>query len=338
MSSYEWASMRRLSELLECSLAELGELARRAPGLYESFDIAIPGRKVRHIDNPIGELRSAQKRLAKIVLRNIQMPSFVFGSVPGRAAVDMAKLHENKACVVAMDIRTCFPSVKPRLVLHALMNHGGFGRDTASVTTKLTTRHGGLPQGAPTSSFLLNLVLLDMHASLAREARAMGLDYSVFVDDIVISGRRPEVMLDKVANSLSRLGLSASRSKTKVMRRDQQEVLGVRLNPKRDVKPELYAKLWAEVEEAKRCGFMLESARKRVSGILAYMSSVNQDVAAETRSLVDALLSGVEPVSGDMATVEAEYRVPCKHRRRHRRHRCLETSQTGECSPNGAHA
>lgn len=50
----------------------------------------------------------------------------------------------------------------------------GFSDDVAEILTMLTTKDGGLPQGAVTSSFLANLVFWDYEPSLVEKLAFAG--------------------------------------------------------------------------------------------------------------------------------------------------------------------
>ena len=63
----------------------------------------------------------------------------------------------------------------------------GFSDDVAEILTMLTTKDGGLPQGAVTSSFLANLVFWDYEPSLVEKLAIRGLRYFRYVDDVCVS-------------------------------------------------------------------------------------------------------------------------------------------------------
>src|SRR5438034_755250 len=62
----------------------------------------------------------------------------------------------------------------------------------AALLTKLCTHDGSLPQGAPTSPRLSNLVNHRLDARLFALARKRNVAYSRYADDITISGASDE--------------------------------------------------------------------------------------------------------------------------------------------------
>lgn len=320
MTSPPWVRSSRLAEVLTCPLPQLLRIAAEAGRCYQPYDLVLPGKKPRHIDNPTGKLRALQKRLTTRIFRHVQFPGFLFGSVRGRSAIDMARLHVGQPCVVAVDIRACFPSTRAELVRTALVQHAGFGRETAALVTKLTTFHDSLPQGAPTSSYLLNLAMLDLHRRLHREASKQGLTYTVFVDDIVVSGKNPEPMLDRIATDLRVHGFQLSHKKKRVMRGAAQEVLGLSLHPRLDAKPSFYERFDKIVMEARDAGSLTTKTKSRLDGMVAHLHAVNQGLGGALRTLLQLLMDEVLLVESDLHVPPRLHHAPCKHRRRHRRH------------------
>lgn len=314
-----WASLNRIASVVDVPLPQLREIAATAGRFYKPYDLLLPGKKARHIDNPRGPLRQIQKLLARRVFRKMPMPSFMYGGIRGRSAIMMAKKHVGQPCVVAVDIRGCFPSTRPELIRTALAAHAGFGRQSASLVTKLTTLHHGLPQGASTSSYLLNLAVANLHATLHREALQRGLVYTVFVDDIVVSGQRPEPMIDLIADTLGSSGLQLSRKKKRIMRGSEREVLSVMLGPKLDAKPSFYERFDVGITRARATGVISEQQQQKLAGMANYVHMVNADQGEVLARVLKLLLDEVVVVPAPFLKAAREHQS-CTHRRRHRRH------------------
>ena len=313
-----WASEKRLANALDCSPSELRQLASQAGKFYEPFDLCLPGKKPRHIDNPRGDLRRVQKLITRRILRHLPFPGFLYGSIRKRSAIQMAGRHIGSPCVVAVDIRACFPSTSDSLVRKALVQHAGFGRQTAALLTRLTTVHGGLPQGAPSSSYLLNLATMDIHSKLNRRARILGLVYTVFVDDIVVSGTNPEPMLDHIATELRESGLQLSHKKKRVMRSSDRSVLGLTLNPSLDAPAPFYDRIDSLIARTRERGFMTNRQRAQLSGMVNHVRAVNPS-HGDTLSRIVELLLAETLIENEIETKPTHLRIPCKHRRRHKR-------------------
>ncbi len=86
----------------------------------------------------------------------------------------------------------------------------------AKPITRLCTLHGALPQGAPTSSALLDVVLRAVDDILAAASGRRGARYSRYVDDITLSGGCAMPWAQgEVVSALDRVGLRLRHSKTR---------------------------------------------------------------------------------------------------------------------------
>jgi len=146
--------------------------------------------KERRIDNPNKSIRQLQKRINKKILNPEckKLPEYMTGCIPGRSAVNNARPHKSSQAILAVDIANCFPSITTDKVYDVFRNKLNCSPPVAKVLTKLTTYGDRLPQGAPTSPSLCNLVLQDLSEKLHRLSQESGLTFTQYVDDLTFSG------------------------------------------------------------------------------------------------------------------------------------------------------
>jgi hypothetical protein len=130
-----------------------------------------------------------QRVLVDQVLAVVPVSAHVY-SKRGRDVVQNARQHLNRKYMVVMDVRDCYPSTSHRMVNCAL-RRSGFDDGSAGLVSRLTTYSGRLPQGPPTSSALLNLVLADTDAELAALAAEYDSTYTRYADDLCFSADAP---------------------------------------------------------------------------------------------------------------------------------------------------
>ena len=94
--------------------------------------------------------------------------------------------HAGRAVVIRMDIVDFFGTTSERRV-RRLFRVLGWDAETAALLTRLTTDGGALPQGAPTSPRLANLVNVRLDARLAALAVRLGGTYTRYADDLTFS-------------------------------------------------------------------------------------------------------------------------------------------------------
>ncbi len=153
-----------------------GELARRLgmgieelasiDGGYRRFQVPKRGGGSRRIAAPNGRLKWVQRRIRRRLLARLPLHPCATGFRAGCSIVTNAAVHAGRAVVLRMDIREFFASTTARRV-RRYFRAIGWGADAAALLVRLTTLDGGLPQGAPTSPALSNLVNYGLDARLA---------------------------------------------------------------------------------------------------------------------------------------------------------------------------
>ena len=133
-----------------------------------------------------------------------------------------------------IDIRDFFPSVDHRQVAKMFHREFGCGRQTTWLLTRLTTVDGQLPQGAPTSTMVANILLAGaVDGPTTQRATGGDVEFTRFVDDITLSGARAGSLINETAKSASRIGLRTWRKRKKLKitpRSRRQEVTGLTVN------------------------------------------------------------------------------------------------------------
>ncbi len=154
----------------------------------------------RLIEAPKDRLRRGQRRLLRGLLERVPPHEAAHGFVPGRSPLTHATLHAGKRRVMRVDLRCFFGSVhaaRVRGVFRALGYPPRVARLLAGLCTTTTPadvasgwpwRQPHLPQGAPSSPWLANLVAWRLDARLTGLARAFGAAYSRYADDLTFSG------------------------------------------------------------------------------------------------------------------------------------------------------
>ena len=145
------------------------------------------GKPKQRIINPsINRLKVIQKRIQKNILLNLDMPDYAYGAVKGRDNVSNAKKHQGKKYKFTTDLKDFFPSITNKSVYEMFVEEK-FSHEVSSILTKLTTYKGKIPQGAPTSSTLANLVFRKTGDILDNFSKENGLTFTSFVDDMTFS-------------------------------------------------------------------------------------------------------------------------------------------------------
>lgn len=208
-------SLNDLAWRLSTPLPRLYAIAANAKHHYRQWERVTTKRgvtKSRTIRAPSDELKAIQKLIVKRVFAEYEVHPSAHGGVKKRSTRTNAQLHVGQKCVVNLDARRFYPSVSHHRVYSLLVRGLGIGRDAASLITRLVTYDGQLIQGAPTSSVIANLLLRrPVDEPVSQDAKSAGLNYSRYLDDITLSGDNPRILINRVAQGLSRAGVSMHR-------------------------------------------------------------------------------------------------------------------------------
>jgi RNA-directed DNA polymerase len=222
-------SVRNLCSRIGMRPADLRKLASQVKGYYRPFPIFDKKNKsiVRHINAPYGLLKDVQGRIRSNILAHCELGGCAHGGVVGRSPSSNAAVHLGQRCVVKLDVKEFFPSVTHGTVYRMFHHDLGFGRAVASLLTRLTTVDGQVPQGAPTSTAVANLVLAQrIDDPVGAAAERSDLRYTRFVDDVTLSGANPRPLINFVGRTLSHLHLRMHRKKSRFYAKTKLKILG----------------------------------------------------------------------------------------------------------------
>ncbi|HRI49093.1 MAG TPA: reverse transcriptase family protein [Pseudomonadota bacterium] len=182
------------------SEAELRRLQRpgAGPGApYVEFTIPKASGEPRRITAPRPRLKKLQRKILDELLVKCAPHEAAHGFVRGRSVVSNARPHAGAALVIKMDLRDFFPTIHFRRVA-GLFQYYGYETEVAAALASLCTHRpqlpggrplwpGVLPQGAPTSPALANILCRRLDSRLGGLARRAGATYTRYADDLTFS-------------------------------------------------------------------------------------------------------------------------------------------------------
>ena len=291
-------SSRYLASRLGIPRPQLIALAQDVGRHYRKQTISDPRTgKCRRLKVPNEQLKDVQRRILR-VLSDYDLPDSAHGGVKKRSPKTNAEQHLGKSLLVNMDIRDFFPSVDHQQVAYMFRTVFGCGRQAAWLLTRLTTIDGQLPQGAPTSTMIANLLLaLPVDEPTNRRAAECGVNYSRFVDDIAFSGSKSAKLISPTAKEISRTGLRTWRNSRKLKitpRSQRQEVTGYTVNSRNGPSIARYKrdKIRAAIHGLKfiQCKDELNKALQSINGRINHVQGVNPGSAKRMRRQLERVL------------------------------------------------
>lgn len=224
---------------------------------YQVFEVPKKRGGTRTICAPSEDLKSIQRRLATalstyrktlLIAQNTQA-SVSHGFEKGKNIITNAKIHRNKRFVLNLDLEDFFPTFHFGRVLGYFEKNRDFQfpHEVAVAIAQLACFQGHLPQGAPTSPIISNLICQILDMRLLKIAKTYRLDYTRYADDLTFSTNDRsflesyERFLKSVNSELCRSGFTLNQNKTRLQFRDsRQEVTGLVVNKKVHVNQEYY--------------------------------------------------------------------------------------------------
>lgn len=171
--------------------------------LYTVFRIPKRTHGVRTITAPIDNLKLIQKTILNLLVNKLKIlpHNAAHGCVKSRNCLTALKVHQTSKSryFLKLDLHDAFGSVRRDSLKCALKNtaimtnSGTRGAACIDAIVDIATHCtiNGLPQGAPTSPFLLNVYLQQFDYELTERLREKHLTYTRYVDDLLISSKYP---------------------------------------------------------------------------------------------------------------------------------------------------
>ncbi|MEM1213891.1 MAG: reverse transcriptase family protein [Planctomycetota bacterium] len=225
-------SIEQLATALDLTAHQL----RITPASYHTFTIPKRRGGQRQLASPAPDLKRLQRTILRRLLRRLRVHPAATGFEPGLSIAHNAAFHTGQAVVIKLDLKDFFPSTTADRV-DQYFRRVGWDAEAAGLLTQLTTHDAGLPQGAPTSPRLANLVNHVLDAQIHRYVTKHRGTYTRYADDITVS--YPEDWPKYVRGTIQKVRRIAkahgytvhTRGKLRVLRQHQQQrVTGLVVN------------------------------------------------------------------------------------------------------------
>ncbi len=306
----EYGTPEQIAAGMGISVGQLRFLAfdRRTSTISHYIRFRIPKKTggERLISAPMPRLKQAQTWIFQEILNQIPLHLSAHGFRQGRSIVTNARPHVRADVVINLDLKDFFPSVSYRRVKGLFRSLGYseaaatiFGlicteSDTQAVEldgktyfVALSDRH--LPQGAPSSPALTNLLCRRLDQRLFQMADYFGFTYTRYADDLTFSASEEHLShIRKILKQASRIvtheGFTIHDQKTRVLRKSQhQEVTGVVVNEKLNVDRETLKRFRATLHHIEKDGPQGKrwgngsNLLAEIEGFASYVAMVNPE-------------------------------------------------------------
>ncbi len=303
-------TLRHLAELTGVSYRYLRDVVARNRDPYLSITRPKKGGETRAISSPEPVLMDAQRWILRRILANSDTDASSFAYQRGRSIVDCAAEHARARWLVKVDVHDFFPSIRERQIFPIFADLG-YPRLLALELTRICTRvtgtdaptarldryqgkapyhvsePGSLPQGAPTSGMLANLVMKPADRDLTAYADGLGLVFTRYSDDIVFSSTNAfsretaNAVIRRAAQTLKGQGLSIHWAKTRVVSPGGRKiVLGLLVDGDQPrLLPEFKRRLDVHLRGVEKFGLPQHATHRRFDSILSMINHIDGCIA-----------------------------------------------------------
>ena len=246
-------SRAEVAALLRVSRLKLAYQVYRHPKPYFDFQIKKRSGGTRTISAPNNSLKEIQRELNAYLYAVYRTRPSVHGFAVERNIVSNAKGHFNKRYILKIDLKDFFDTIHIGRVIGLFEKVFHFDKPVAMLLAQICCRTGSLPQGAPTSPVLSNLICWNLDNQLRRLSMTHRCLYTRYADDITFSTNQARFPRDlatveevdgltavtvgqAAADVISNNGFAINQSKVRLLTKAQrQEITGVIVNTKGNV-------------------------------------------------------------------------------------------------------
>lgn len=269
---------------------------KKIDNCYNTLEIPKKNGDTRTICVPNKNLKKVQKKLYnklstyydEIKTQNNFTSKISHGFEKNRSIVTNAEVHKNKRYVVNLDLLDFFPSINFGRVRSYFIKNNYFeiNDDIATILAQLTCYKGTLPQGAPTSPLIANMICNIMDIRILKIAKKYRLDYTRYADDLTFSTNNKyflndyDKFLEDIKNIIHRSGFELNSKKTRLLfSNSRQEVTGLVVNKKISVPKEYYKNTRAIAHSLYKNGYFLIDDEvgtiEQLEGRFSFINQIN---------------------------------------------------------------
>ncbi len=261
---------------------------------YNTFEIPKKSGGVRQINAPDESLKDVQSRLAYALWEHqeaINAENNIRSNVSHafekkKSIFTNAQIHHNKRFVVNIDLKDFFDSFHFGRVCGFFEKNKYYElpHEVAVTIAQLSCYKRKLPQGAPTSPIITNIMcqILDNH--ILGIAKKYHLDYTRYADDLTFSTNNKTFMSKwedfycELEKEITRSGFAINQKKTRVQFKDSKQVVtGLVVNKKISVDHNYYKQVRAMAHSLYSTGkYHVNSVEGTVAQLEGRFAFINQ--------------------------------------------------------------
>ena len=210
----------------------------------------------RNLSVPDEVLKAIQRQISEMLLIHMPVSRYAKAYRFGSSTLRNAKHHVGKQVVLKLDILHFFDSIRYSTVKDKVFPEEIYAEPLRILLTMLCYHKDALPQGAPSSPAITNIILYEFDELIGQWCRERGIAYTRYCDDMTFSGNfDPAEVIRFVRLELKKLGFLLNEQKTRIQYPGQQQsVTGIVVNEKLSIPVDYRRKLRQELYYCRKFG------------------------------------------------------------------------------------
>ncbi len=235
---------------------DLGVSAKTLYALSNNIDkhyrcVTLPkrsgGTRVLSVPDPL--LKQVQRLISERLLSFMHVSRYATAYKCGASVIKNASRHTKRAKILKLDIKNFFDRILYSQVKEKAFPSERYSESNRILLSMLCYYKDKLPQGAPSSPAITNIIMFDFDERVGEWCNEKGIVYTRYCDDMTFSGDFDESdVISFVSEELKKYGFYLNEKKTRsVLNSQRQTVTGIVVNDRLNVPSDYRRRIRQEV-------------------------------------------------------------------------------------------
>jgi RNA-directed DNA polymerase len=192
---------------------------------YRHFKIKKRIGGFREISTPFPALLDMQYWIFDNILKKIPIHYCAHGFAYKKSILTNARIHAGQKELLKLDLKDFFPSIKINRII-SVFKSLGYPNNISFYLAAICSYNECLPQGAPTSPMLSNIIVKSIDNRLIKLSNKFNLKYTRYADDLTFSGDLiPAKFIEYITAVIEDEGFYVNVSKTRLYKNKSKRIV-----------------------------------------------------------------------------------------------------------------
>lgn len=255
----------------------LYSLSNHSERHYKKLEIKKHDGSSREILSPDYILKKVQTNLLTNVLNDIPISKCATAYHKGANIIDNALPHLDQKIILKMDIKNFFNNIDFTMIYNKVFSNVYYPPSVKTLLVNLCCYYDYLPQGAPTSAAISNIVMKPFDDYISAWCEKKLINYTRYCDDMTFSGDFDVAHVkNKITSLLETMEFEVNTKKTQTLSRNKRQIVtGVVVNEKIQTSKTYRKKIRQEIYYCQKYGVQSHlSKTNRTEKIDRYLRSL----------------------------------------------------------------